>query len=61
MSHNPERRAWKGRSYKKGGRPVRELRAEAEESVAALLEESEAHTPESREAEGRQSDFKSQD
>lgn len=24
--HNPERRAWRGRSYKKGGRRVRDLR-----------------------------------
>ena len=24
--HNPERRAWRGRSHKKGGRRVRELR-----------------------------------
>lgn len=24
--HNPERRAWKGRSHKKGGKRVRELR-----------------------------------
>lgn len=31
--HNPERRAWRGRSYKKGGRRVRELRyAELEKS-----------------------------
>lgn len=25
-SYNPERRAWRGRSYKKGGKRVRELR-----------------------------------
>lgn len=26
--HNPERRAWRGRSYRKGGQPVRKLREE---------------------------------
>lgn len=26
MSYNPEKRAWRGRSYKKGGRLVRDLR-----------------------------------
>lgn len=25
--HNPERRTWRGRSYKKGGARIRELRA----------------------------------
>ena len=24
--HNPERRAWRGRSHKKGGRRIREMR-----------------------------------
>lgn len=24
--HNPERRSWRGRSYKKGGRRIREMR-----------------------------------
>lgn len=27
--HNPERRAWRGRSYKAAGRPVRQLKDEA--------------------------------
>jgi hypothetical protein len=27
--HNPERRAWKGRSHKKGGTRVRDLRERA--------------------------------
>ena len=27
--HNPERRAWKGRSYRKGGERVKELRRRA--------------------------------
>ena len=29
-SYNPEKRAWRGRSYKKGGKNVRELRDEGE-------------------------------
>lgn len=28
-SHNPERRVWRGRSYKKGRRRIRELRYNA--------------------------------
>jgi hypothetical protein len=30
--HNPERKAWKGRSYKKGGRSIRQLREAAKQS-----------------------------
>lgn len=27
--YNPEKRAWKGKSYKKGGKRIRKLREEA--------------------------------
>lgn len=33
--HNPERRAWKGKSYKKGGKRVLALRLKAKEKAAA--------------------------
>jgi hypothetical protein len=32
-THNPERSAWRGRSYKKGGKRVSELRRDSEPSV----------------------------
>lgn len=34
MSHNPERASWKGRSYRKGGERVRDLRERSADSLA---------------------------
>jgi hypothetical protein len=33
--HNPERRAWRGRSYKKGGERIRLLREHEKEKAKA--------------------------
>ena len=30
--HNPEKRAWRGRSYKKGGAQVRQLREDQDDN-----------------------------
>jgi hypothetical protein len=38
--HNPERKAWKGRSYRKGGKRIKALRAAIELKGEALLERS---------------------
>lgn len=32
--HNPERRAWRGRSYRKGGKRVRQLRDQAKRQTS---------------------------
>jgi len=45
-SYNPERRAWRGRSYKKGGENVRKLREEQPCNDAV----SDAVSPESAES-----------
>jgi hypothetical protein len=34
-TYNPERRTWKGKSYKKGGKNVRDLRDDAKVREAA--------------------------
>lgn len=36
--HNPEHRAWRGRSYKKGGAPIRSLREAFETHEGVTLE-----------------------
>lgn len=36
--HNPEKRSWRGRSYRQGGKRVRQLR----ESLASFLADDEA-------------------
>jgi hypothetical protein len=37
MSHNPEKRAFRGRSYKKGGTPIVELKERSLEEVRAII------------------------
>jgi hypothetical protein len=38
MTHNPERSAWKGRSYRKGGERVRDLRDRARSADSLALD-----------------------
>ncbi len=35
--HNPEKRAWEGRSYKKGGKRVSSLRKDIEKAISRHL------------------------
>lgn len=39
MSYNPEKRAWRGRSYKKGGTPTVELKERSLDEIEAIIRE----------------------